>query len=373
MYNKQFWDDVWEQVGMMTKAGYISAATSILISTLFTNLATAWVGLIAAGVFALVYWIDSMNAQEAKRREQQNLISSQTFHSLDSEKDQPNNMNQKALNGRLWEHYGGHPSAKYTLVTTGEVNPQFTGKIIVSPPNNLRIATDADLADEFNLEFFGLQETYDTMIEEGMTEEEIQDMMPEFKMFNYIRQSYLNLDFLLISSELPSYNSIEYYYFEYGTEDYRTDTYNKHQGFTLGFLEQSIISASKGEYDAVRPMCINGRPAYMYINTNDDLSQLTQPLSPLYQPVVISNERYGELFPDSAIPDSTISIDVQSTLLEEPYTFGINASDLIYYELERGYKAKIPLYSDEFNYPISMITVEVITSDVSSDLLSSTY
>ncbi|TKJ21364.1 MAG: hypothetical protein CEE43_09475 [Promethearchaeota archaeon Loki_b32] len=190
-------------------------------------------------------------------------------------------------------------------------------------------------------------------------------------MVDFAQNSYTNLDYLLVSSELPSYNSIEHYLFDHGKEDYRTDAYDNHQSYTLGFLEQAINTASRGEYDAIRPMCINGRPAYMYINSNDELSQLIQPLSPLYQPVVISSTRYED--EELQIPESTLSIDIQSTLLDESYTQGIDASSLMYYELERGYQAKIPLFSDEFKYPISKITIDVLTPVSNYDYSSNTY
>ncbi|MHA1985316.1 MAG: hypothetical protein ACW98D_01635, partial [Promethearchaeota archaeon] len=103
---------------------------------------------------------------------------------------------------------------------------------------------------------------------------------------------------------------------------------------------------------------LNGRPAYTFVDSTDAKYQAGQPLTSLYQPIVVSNERYGELVAEGTSLYGDISIDVQSNLLV--YTRGIESDDLTQSEIEKGYKVKIPLFGPIFAYPIIYMTLDII-------------
>ncbi|KKN63933.1 hypothetical protein LCGC14_0496650 [marine sediment metagenome] len=365
VFNDGIWRDVREQVGMITVAGIASSAAFLGVTSLMAaGLAATGVGALVAGaVFAVVYFLESTLLSAAKKRIQKEKESAQTYYRVDEERKNDLDLSEKSHGYEdAWEHIERHPSAKYVPVSGGEPGRRFTAQALAVPPKKLRLRVSELSKAEIEL----LMASIEPM---ASSKTDLWNKVIEaVEMLNKGRYTYTNLDFLLVSSELPSYNSKEHYQFSFGEENIRTGTYSEYPHNTLGYLDNEIEAVSNGLYDTIRPYNINGRPSYIFINSSDN--QLTMPASALYQPVVISNERYNDLAgPGRKIPDGTISVDIKIGYLSDSATQGIDTTDLTYAEIKQGYKAKIPLFADEFKYPISKITMDVIAIKDSSEFI----
>jgi len=356
VFNDGLWRDTMEQVGMITVAGILSSAAFIGITSVISS--TGIGALIAATVFAIVYFIESTVLSDAKKRIAKAKETAQTYYRVDIQRRNDQDVSEVSLGyDDAWEHVERHPSAKYVPVSGGEPGQRYTAQAIVTPPKNLRFSANA-LADT---DFSKMIHAYMEMVEN--------DQMPITELVSRLSETqrmikvggattYTNLDFLLVASELPSYNTKEHYQFSFGEDNDRTKVYLDYPQNTLGYLDQEVETESNGLYDTIRPYNINGRPSYIFINSSDNL--LTLPASALYQPIVISKERYIELAGIAKIPDGTISVDIKSKYFSPSTTQGIDTTELTYAEGEQGYKAKVPLFADEFKYPISIITLDVV-------------
>jgi hypothetical protein len=119
-----------------------------------------------------------------------------------------------------------------------------------------------------------------------------------------------------------------------------------------------VASASENQLSAIRPTIIDGVPSYEFINYNDFEGVLPQ--TALYQPVILSEERYNEL----EIPLGHLVVKTQSKEFLDidgaSYTEGVNAYDLNILEQLTSYKAKVPLDGIEFCYPVRRVSVDII-------------
>ncbi|MFX1268437.1 MAG: hypothetical protein ACFFAK_10805 [Promethearchaeota archaeon] len=123
----------------------------------------------------------------------------------------------------------------------------------------------------------------------------------------------------------------------------------------IEFINLKVVS--DGQFNAIRPICINGRPRYEFINADDELNQLTLPRTPLYQPIVVDQDRYDAIVKKYGVPIGVISVEVASDFFDEQHTLGISCSDMSLAERDH-YSAKIPLTESRFDYPITNITIE---------------
>ena len=144
----------------------------------------------------------------------------------------------------------------------------------------------------------------------------------------------------------------------------RSILYEYYGQVTLGYLEGEIEKTSEGAFDSIRPQCVNGVPSYVFVDSDDQTVQRTQPLSPLYQPIVIHHQRYKELVESGSYRDSIITVRVDSIIGQ--YAGGLNAYKMDLAESEL-YAAKIPLSLKEFNYPITKVIIEVVTDSEDSE------
>ncbi|KKN58657.1 hypothetical protein LCGC14_0549880, partial [marine sediment metagenome] len=361
-YENGLWDDVVREVGKSTIAGISSALAGAAFSL--------WLApFVFAGVYFFFSWLDSLAAKSKAA----NLVVSRTFYSqeiLDKQKSWRQGIppqtyyrtpkNPPTLSERtskdidregLVAYANNHKGAYYTDVFGGEPGNMYEAAVITSPPATWRAA----ILEEDDDGSSGWTSEMDT---DGMfvaiPPEEVKG--PMFTNFN--------LDYLLITSELPSLEGVldaKYPLAKYtvdlnvGTND-RENLYNTYQTNTIGFLEQKIETVSDGQFDSIRPLVINGVPQYVFVNSNEEDISKTQPLSPLYSPIVISQSRYGELLSQGIYKHAVMSL-----LVNCEYGFVNNAFDA--YQLHPGeaeiYNAKIPLSPSEFNYPIQQITIDL--------------
>ena len=339
-YKEQLIGDIAEQVFMSVTASLLSAAVEAIITAVTAG--TGWGGAKAVGaltylsVYTLMtkFYIDiDLAKAEAEKR-------SQAFYSVSSDNREPTSLNEKNLLDRvLGDSMAaaliGHPGGYYTEVSGGESGNMYTGQLLVSPPNLLRM-------------FYSFEGFLDLLWENIWS-------MGESDPDAYAALDFddVNLDYFLLTSELPSYNQNPYYTYE--NADGIFDLYNMYALNTLGYLETQVKDASSGQYDAIRATCIDGRPQYEFINST--LYQSVRPQSVLYRPIVLSEERYNQLQPaPGRLVVNTRCKDYSNTYGIDPYAMS---------DVEREvYEAKVPLNDNGFEYPIRYISIDVVKYNI---------
>ncbi|KKN55254.1 hypothetical protein LCGC14_0584220, partial [marine sediment metagenome] len=377
-YENNLWKDVTKEV--------IKGGTSGLASAVVGSLTSLW---LAPFVFAGLYFLFSWYEKEVAKYVAEQHLKSRTFWprtawdphfyrdpitnyvigetvKVPSNPDSLNEMRDIDIRREgLVAVANGHTGAYYSNVFGGEMHNQYSADIITSPPAIWRAAVveseapkeegprsvqwyDFILGPLWVAYVFGQKALYDATTEQG----------PNFSNFN--------LDYFLISSELPaledvlnlkypSANKLFSVELNYASSD-RESLHNAYQDYTIGYLEQEVKAKSNGELDSIRPLVINGIPQYVFVNSKDIAISRTQPLSPMYTAVVVSQSRYEELV-KQGYRNSTITILTDCAYGNTNDAF--NAYQLLPSEAQV-YQAKIPLSPSDFNYPISIITIDLL-------------
>ncbi|MFX1391857.1 MAG: hypothetical protein ACFE9Z_17470, partial [Promethearchaeota archaeon] len=337
-YRTQLIGDIVEQVFMSVTAGILSAVvyTYVLCLTWWT-FTDIWARIASTLTYFLTYTLMTKFSIDRKLHEAQAIDRSQTFYAISAQKKGPTSLNDKAIDDRILQDSMiaaliGHPGGYYTTVSGGESGDQYQADVLVSPQNYARISNA-----------FGgfLELLWDNLWNMGESDPD---------RFWALDFDDLNLNFLLHTSELPSYNQRLYY--RYVNTDSTFNIYNWYWANTLGYLETRVRGASDNELNAIRPTCIDGRPTYEFINREQYETVLPQQV--LYRPIVLSEERYNELQP--ALGHMIITTQCK----EYGNTKGIDPYNMMSIELQEGYKAKIPINSDSFYYPIHSISIDVV-------------
>ena len=335
IFSEQLWREVGEQVFMTCTASAVSAAVTAIVTA--ATLGVLGLGHLAGtAAYFVVYTLMTKYFIDVKMHEADSKEKAVTFYPEGITRE-PKSINEKFWSDRILGDsmaaaLAGHPGAYYTTVRGGEIGNMYTAQAIVSPPNSYRslniignvLGTAAYLAT------FGTDP----------------DLMFGLDFDN------TNLDFSLLTSELYSYNDREFYSYEEGTgfDSLLRDWYRYN---TLSYLEQKIARTTYGELDTIKPVCYDGRPEYIFVDGDSDYNQRTLPLSPLYKPIVISEERYNKLKP----ADGHLTIQTRCRYSDD--TKGVDPNKLSDLEREM-YGAKIPLADDAFDYSISKIIIKVI-------------
>ncbi len=334
IYREQMWTDVWDQVFMMVTSTAVSAPFK-LIPVVGEAISIA----VYIGVYGLLtkFNID-FKAHEAETEQR-----SQTFLPEGGQM-QPTKLNDRTfvdnvllLGDSMPAALMGHPGAYYTTIMGGEVGNMYTAEAIASPPNGYRFLVSlspinifGDIAYAFTLN---------------------PDQMYQMSFDN------INLDYELITSELYSYNNRPYYH--YSSFATRDSLHAQYANNTIGYLEQRIREETDNELNTIKPVIIDGRPQYIFVDGENDLHQKTLPEFYLNSPIIVSQSRYNELASaDTSLVSGNLFVDIKSSFTAD--TEGIDSHNLLDLEKELGYKTKIPLSEGEFNYPINFVTVEVI-------------
>ena len=337
-YRKQLIGDIAEQVFMSLTAAFLSAAVEAIITA--STLGFGWLGakgmaiLTYIGVYTLMtkFSIDrKLHVAEAKER-------SEKFYPSSSGQQKPTSLNEKNLYDRFLQDIMaaaiiGHPGGYYATVSGEDSGATYTGQLLVSPPNPLRLAVGF-LTDGF----------YELLIENFVS-------MGESDPDAYTALDFddVNLDYLLMTSELPYYNTKEFY--TYLNTKFLFNDYNLHSYNTLGALETIVMEQSGGSFDAIKPNKIAGTPNYEFIDSSTQETIL--PLSTLYRPVVLSLSRFLQLKPALG----RLIVTVQCKDYED--TLGINAYNLDDIE-STIFEAKVPLNDNGFEYPITSVYIDVV-------------
>ena len=405
IYMKSFESEVWSQVEMIATAA-VGAAVVGMVSAII-HLGRHWAGIIAGTVFAIIYFFETQALQAKKREISNHQLSSHTYYNinpsgtLNEDIPYPTTLNEKRAKEitSLWEHQLGHPSAKFVPVSDPE--GLYKGEIIVTPPDQFRNLgmVNAEYSDypdklrEMSYEQpadypFGGESGPDGGNTGGADAGELEDRLSKTaeekewdknaifyqKMLNNGLKAYTGLDYPLVSSELYAYNQYSYYQFTPRTETFRTENYALYPLSSIGALESAVAIVSDNKYNTIRPYSINGRPAYVFIDENDRTNNVAQPRSALYQPIVISQERYDELRDNNVNTGGVVSVIVKTEYYKRLHPFfaalysdvpqGIE-EPLTPSEIEKGYKVKVPLLSKNFGYPITKVTLDILALGIS--------
>ncbi len=334
IYREQMWTDVGDQVFMMVTSTAVSAPFKLI----------PVVGeAISIAIYIVVYGLLTKFNIDFKAHEAESEQRSQTFLPEGGQL-QPTKLNDRTfvdnvllLGDSMPAALMGHPGAYYTTVMGGDVGNMYTAEAIASPPNGLRFLISlspinifGDIAYAFTLN---------------------PDQMYQMSFDN------INLDYELVTSELYSYNNKPYYH--YSSFATRDSLHAQYANNTIGYLEQRIREETDNELNTIKPVIIDGRPQYIFVDGENDIHQKTLPEFYLNRPIIVSQSRYNELTSaDTSLVSGNLFVDIKSSFTAD--TEGIDSHNLLDLEKKLGYKTKIPLSEGEFNYPINFVTVEVI-------------
>ena len=328
---------------MSVTAGVLSAFVEVTITA--STWGFGWLAAKAASVlvYFAVYTLMTKFSIDAKLHESKAISRSGIFYSVSDGVKSPTSLNEKSFADRFLQDSMaaallGHPGGYYMTVTGGEPGNMYEGNLLVSPPRFGRLGNTNLLEDIGGF----MRLLSDNLLNMGKSDSDA---------FTALDFDDTNLNYLLLTSELPSYNRYDYYTY-YNTND-KASVYDAYSTNTLGFLESKIKRISNNQFDTIQPTIINGVPSYNFINST--LYQKILPQSILYKPIVLSESRYNQLTPGPGL----LTITVQCK--DFPSTKGIYAYGLLRLERHAGYKAKIPLKGKSFEYPIETISIDVIS------------
>ncbi|MGB5911337.1 MAG: hypothetical protein WBH31_09110 [Promethearchaeia archaeon] len=164
----------------------------------------------------------------------------------------------------------------------------------------------------------------------------------------------LNLDYFLMTSELPAYNFRPGY--SYPNTNNLDNVYHTYAVNTLGYVEYLVQHSSNNQFDTIRPVCKDGRPQYEFVER--DSYDKVLPQSVLYQPIVLDQYRFSQLRPQLG----HLIVNVQCRPHDYNNSIGINPYVMNAVEADV-YKAKIPLFQHEFDYPVQNVYIDIVKSN----------
>ena len=258
-------------------------------------------------------------------------------------REEPTSINERCLSDRILGDSMpaaliGHPGAYYTTIRGGEVGNEYTAQAVVSPPNINRAFTTFGIGNLAGA--IGYLMSCDPNAMYGLDFDNT------------------NLDYELISFNLHSYNSYNFYSYRQGYKDVMLSDYRYN---SLGYLQHAIDSETSGELDSIKATCVDGRPQYVFIKRENEEKVL--PKSYLYYPIIVNPSRFEELEAQS-LTNGYLTIDARATSRKTgTYTRGLDPySNIEQKAIDRGFAAKLPLADDAFYYPIEKVEINVMLS-----------
>ena len=341
IYKKQLAQDVIEQVFMTITATIVSAAVNAFFKAtiILAPLAELFGTLAYIGVYTLLTKFN----MDIKRHQAQSMERANTYIPISVDDLKPISLNERSLATHgYWEEstiaaLWGHPGAYYTKVQ-GEANNQIYEAYAIASPANLARDNGGK-----NWGGFGAF-IWDNMWKAAGSNP---DLMVGL---DFDAQ---NLDYFLLTTELPSLNDDPNYTFESSSYNW---LYNQYRHNTIGYLQQKVTEETDADLSLIKPMIVGGVPQYVFIDGTSDFNHLTMPASHLYQPVIISSEQ-------NTRNEGTITVNIRTAYTSN--TKGISHTTTF---PERNlYPSKVPLSSHGFEYPIKFIKLELIEEPISGD------
>jgi hypothetical protein len=389
--HKEF-NKVWEIFGERYERDLTEQVTISIIAGVAAVLARILTDLVALPVYFAIYTSLSLITNDVKAREAEAKLRSQTFYSEDANSNQPRILNKKYPTDDIWSDsmpaaLSGHPGTYYAEVRGGQTGNEYFAYVVAAPPSDARCWGGSNS---------GFLDFIWSNIDLKWTNTLPQDVNPDI--MAGLDFDYHNLDFLMVSSELYSYNDQKHYtyfedpdlvdkmlelepiyvvyeptFFSAPMKFYKTgpqmvlriiQNYNSYKlrQNTLGYLQHEINEKTGGSLNSIKPICSDAIPQYLFAQEDD-----TAPLSSLFSPLIISSQRYNQLSESRKF--GYLFVDIAS--FGASNTKGIDSTDLLDEEKEF-YSAKIPLADlyGAFNYPIeSVILHKVVNKEVTSKTL----
>ncbi|KKM35360.1 hypothetical protein LCGC14_1564810, partial [marine sediment metagenome] len=322
--------------------------------------------IVYAGIYFIETWIEQLDDAATMA----NLQKSLTFYDIDdSTKDIPNSLNEKVKQDRSWgdsdKDHPNHRSAYYYTIYGGEPGKDYTADLVIAPPRAFR--GNGETFESYNLDYFFLTSELASLKDKPYITDVIIGTSPK----TYVDtpdegETQTNAMGLEIPQKQDQ-KTLTARHEEGVTSEEEKQLieqiiYDYYRHNTIGAIEQNIQTESRNIFDTIRPYFTNGVPEYRFVNSKD--IELTKTLSPLYRPIIVSEERYNQMVDNGEYTQSEIIIDLNAITSSNGPTSGMfdyGASTLKIYltstELEKGYKEKFPLSNKGFYYPITKITI----------------
>jgi hypothetical protein len=381
-YREEMGEDVAEQVLMTFVASMVSITVQALVMAAFApiNIIT-WgatiplslkishiAGTLAyLGVYTILtkYFMD-IDAQEERAKERAAMYYPEGIYNREPVKISEKLWSDRVLGDSMPAALTGHTGAYYTVIEGGRTGRMYSSYAIVSPPNAGRIWNSiGSFAAYFGATLVKMgSEILDLFFNPAAFMEEGTD--PDF--LYGLSFDYLNLDYMLVSSELYGYRELAYY--DYGTEfSWLEVLYDWYRANTLGYLQHRIKRETTKEeaevsklyeedpliLDTIKPIWVQTKfglePQYKFVDSNSEMNHLTLPKSHLYQPIVLDPIRYDQLNPVKG--NLFVEIKCSSSV-------GSRGLKPVLSEIEKqSYSAKVNLSNHAFEYPITNVSIEV--------------
>ncbi|MFX1277251.1 MAG: hypothetical protein ACFFAT_19680, partial [Promethearchaeota archaeon] len=399
-YNKA-WGLYWAQIIRDTFEQVFATVTATVISQIVKCI--PYVGLVLEKpAYTLAYALISKAFMDLKAHEARTEADYQTFYPVGLDKTGPTWLNEKAFFDRILGDsipaaLIGHPGAYYTTVSGGSPGKRYSAQAVVTPPRYYR------LGDRMAASGIGFLKYIFTLDPDAFIGLDFDDV---------------NLDYFLLTSELPAYNSYDIYEdiiegmrgcmvggflggiagaivggaittlsainnainsvkdINYIYTDFSYDTYKFN---SIGYLEKLIRLETKNDNElnltTIKALCIDNEPEYRFVDGNSEINELTLPDSPLYKPIVLSERWYetlnlpkGTIIVKTACEYSNLQIGVDPNDFISP---SVHSSIKTVFSIpeklnietilsEKKYHSKIPLADDAFFYPISNVYIQLI-------------
>jgi len=332
VFGERMWDDFYEQTIMISIAMGVGTVLKFIP---FTS-AIAGAAFMLTYTILMKYFMDEKSAVAASKE------ASEKFYTLGSR--EAIQLNDRMIANRVSRDSSlaaiqGHPAAYYTLIHGGPTGHDYTAEVIASPPNEMRTSRAT----------LGMAAYVATL-----------GQIPE--LFFGLDFDYSNIDYEQFTTALYTYNDYPFYtYYHKGLFGIpkMSDPY---QYNTLGYVEQKITGASTAMnaifgdaepiLDEIRPVSYDGAVRYTFEKRSH-----TSLVSPLFQPIVLSEPRYNFLKELGLVSPGHLGITVKHTgsigsLGMNPY--GLTAAESL------KYGAKIPLaFNKTFGYPIISVSLGI--------------
>jgi hypothetical protein len=340
---------------MLTATGISAVVQGLAAATVVLAPVANFLG---AAAYASTYALMTKFNIDVKMHKADSKESSMTFYPEGSDRRSPKSLNQRAFSDSIFKDsmpaaLMGHPGAYYTTITGGTIGSEYTAQVIASPPNNMRCTGAQNLAAAIYYATAGVAGGNP----DAMTSLDFDD---------------LDLDYLLLTSELNSYDDRPYYSYQTG-DGYVSPTHNAlyydYRSNSLGYAQLAVDEATGGKLDSVMLKSVYNdfmgfsEPQYAFVDKDSEHNQLVLPQSTLYRPLVLSKERYDDL--PSKPAEGQISVDVKCRFASE--SAGIDPYNTSIFEREKDYFAKIPLADGRFLYPITSVTILVIDKYITKE------
>ncbi|KKM85823.1 hypothetical protein LCGC14_1285190, partial [marine sediment metagenome] len=359
-FNKQVYDAIINQVQLSILPG----VAALLVSTI-----PGYGQALAPIVYATIYFLETWSQQMENKAIDANLQKSRTFYDTDDlDKKGPTSLNEKLTRDThiisdADEKHPNHLSAYYYTVKGGDPGKDYDAKLIIAPPRAYR--GDGKTFKYYNLDYFlltsglaALERETDYIVDVtigttpkvyyGDLDDDQQKVVEDYiKMSDEERhlvkqtilKSHEELDVGEWTLAMILHDRLE----DIDDADHIFKDYYKN---TISALEQNIKSVSNNEFDTIRPFFENGVPDYRFVSSKD--IELTQTLSPLYRPIIVSEAQRTQLINAGEYTQSELIINPQKVSSWKAY------SEI---DIAKGKKLRILLSNKGFEYPIDRITI----------------